>query len=455
LINGRTSHGTSNALLGLLLTLAACGFPKPADVPGDGAPSDAAAADTATTDAPADAPDDPRFLLHVSPTGDDANDGIALPVKTLKHALGIAAANKQITKIVLASGRYSGASGETFPYTVPGGVTVAGPAGGGAILAGSKTEPALTVDAGTLDALELEDFAVAIVATGVARVSNVRIRSSAVAVRAETAAELTVDNLDVTGTVAACASGIVLNGAADLTVTTLATRNLSSSLDAKDQSTVHLTGANVAGDPGCMTQGGPARYVMSGNTTKTVVLRDSLVDGGSFGLTFGNAQVTITNTIVRNMKFDGVDPGSGGWQMIGGEVSNNGVGLEGGNPNNSFTNVTFAGTGLVIYWFGTGSSKLVLRGCTLGGLIQLENAAVADLGTTTSPGNNTFRPSQGVGLEIIGGGAPVDAVGNTWKPSAQGADAQGHYAPGTSVQGPIAGASTDNFTVGTGRVLNL
>src|SRR5215470_9701040 len=90
--------------------LVACNFPKPADVAGEAGPSDAslpgeAAPDSALVDgtpidaapdAAPDAPDPPGTVLHVSPTGDDANDGLTMPVKTLKHAIGLAAANSTI-----------------------------------------------------------------------------------------------------------------------------------------------------------------------------------------------------------------------------------------------------------------------------------------------------------------------------------------------------------------------
>jgi hypothetical protein len=133
----------------------------------------------------------PGVTIHVSTTGDDANDGLAHPVKTLKHAIGLAAADSQIANIVLASGRYAADNGETFPYTVPASVAIVGPAGGGAILGGTKAEPGLMVDTGRLQDLELEDFAVAVVATGTASLTGVRIRTSAVALRGETTAKLT------------------------------------------------------------------------------------------------------------------------------------------------------------------------------------------------------------------------------------------------------------------------
>src|SRR5262245_43980060 len=79
-----------------LLVVAACGFPRPPDVPDD------------------DSSD--QSTIHVSASGDDSNDGITQPVKTLKRAIGIASGSSQIAKIALASGSYSTASGETFPY---------------------------------------------------------------------------------------------------------------------------------------------------------------------------------------------------------------------------------------------------------------------------------------------------------------------------------------------------
>src|ERR1051326_8266337 len=69
------------------------------------------------------------MIVQVAPTGNDANDGVTQPVKTLKRGIGIALANGEVGKIEIASGRYDSANGETFPYTVPGGITIEGPAG--------------------------------------------------------------------------------------------------------------------------------------------------------------------------------------------------------------------------------------------------------------------------------------------------------------------------------------
>ncbi|HEX7939329.1 MAG TPA: DUF1565 domain-containing protein [Gemmatimonadaceae bacterium] len=177
-----------------------------------------------------DGPAGPIVAIHVSPSGDDANDGLTLPVKTLKHAVALAAANTQITQIVLATGTYSAGSGETFPYIVPSNVTIVGPGDGGAVLVGSKTEPGVTVDAGGLQDLDLQDFATAITVTGTANLKNIRVRTSTIAVQAEATASLTVNNLDITGIAVTgtspCSTGIALNGAAKLVAMTMSTREL-------------------------------------------------------------------------------------------------------------------------------------------------------------------------------------------------------------------------------------
>jgi len=86
-----------------------------------------------------------------------------------------------------------------------------------------------------------------------------------------------------------------------------------------------------------------------------------------------------------------------------------------------------------------------------------------DLGTINDPGNNTFANNGTTGVAFSSNGAGnsiVSAVGNTWNPNTQGADASGHYTQHILVtrQSPIAfgknfklsslgGASADNFQI--------
>jgi hypothetical protein len=451
----------------LLLVVAACGFPRPADVGGEAGPADAnvpadAGADAPSIDAPSadapppDAPDPPGTALHVSPSGDDANDGLTRPVKTLKHAIGLAAANSEIIHIVLASGRYSAATGETFPYTVPPNVTVIGPAGGGATLAGTNAEPGVSVNSSGLQDVDLEDFTTAITATGTATLKNVRVLTSAIALQAETGANVTANNLEIAGAAGACATGIVLNGSAQFAVTTLATRNLGTTLDAKEQSASTIRNASISGGMTCSS----SFALMLVGSTKSFALHDSLLDGGanqgiSLNLHSSSAQVTISNTIIRNMKSDGMSgahvSGPTSFQMTGGELSNNGgTGAQFSDGTWRLMNVTIKNNfSLAIY---VEDARLIMRGCAVtanGGGIDIYSNATADLGTTDSPGNNVFQGTMGVGLALDGtsGATLVSAVGNIWNPDTQGADHDGRYPTTSTISMPVPFVNGNNFAI--------
>src|SRR5438046_2588556 len=80
--DARVVASTRRTLL-LLVFASACGFPRPPNV-GDDAPVDSSPS---------------GVTVHVSPSGNDVNDGVIQPVKTLKRAIGIASNNATITTI--------------------------------------------------------------------------------------------------------------------------------------------------------------------------------------------------------------------------------------------------------------------------------------------------------------------------------------------------------------------
>ncbi len=86
-------------------------------------------------------------VLRVSPSGDNAADGFTSPVATLGKALQLAMRTREPVDIELAAGTYMLGSPDILPYNVPSNVqTIAGPAGGGAILVGQEGSDApLTV----------------------------------------------------------------------------------------------------------------------------------------------------------------------------------------------------------------------------------------------------------------------------------------------------------------------
>lgn len=421
------------------ILLGACGFPRPGnlgssgDAPGN-MPGDAAENDVAV----------PGATVHVSSAGDDANDGVILPVKTLKHAIGIVAENAAITTIALESGRYSSANGETFPYTVPRNVTILGPAGGGAILVGTKTEPGFMIDAGAVRNVEFEDFETAIVATGTSNIANTRVRSSGHALRGETTAQIVIDTIDISGTAGLCSAGIVLNGSAGLVAKVLTTRALGTSLDAKDQSMASVTKADITGDAGC------AQASFNITTNSTIAIRDSVFEAGLTGVLMSRAglKVTIDNSIFRNQKEDGITGnGSATLIMTGGAIlSNQRGGAELYNGDWSLDGVSI-GQNLT---FGVylEDGRLTMRGCMVTGNgegVYLLNPAVVDLGTTTNPGNNTIQNNATENLYYDSSRIQVEAVGNTWNPGVQGANDLGQYPTSAIVNGPIPHVVGQNY----------
>jgi hypothetical protein len=97
------------------------------------------------------------------------------------------------------------------------------------------------------------------------------------------------------------------------------------------------------------------------------------------------------------------------------------------------------------------ATKLVVRGSHLDGSFTVCTAdftasvSQLDLGTAANPGNNTLLRSGSGDAAVNDWGADgdlgVSAVGNTWTPGEQGADASGHYTPGTHVGGAASGVN--------------
>jgi len=109
------------------------------------------------------------------------------------------------------------------------------------------------------------------------------------------------------------------------------------------------------------------------------------------------------------------------------------------------------------------NGALKLRGSTVSnngaeGGVALYGISNVDLGTSASPGGNTFTGNAGPQINsVVAAGQTVNAVGNIWKPSVQGADANGRYslppafAP-VPKTGPTSGA---NYQIYNASTLNL
>jgi hypothetical protein len=415
---------------------------------------------------PVDAPLGPGLIVSVSTEGNDAHDGITQPVETLKRAVAIATANPQVTDIVLATGRYTMRQGEAFPYTLPPNVIgLAGPPGGGAVLVGTGAETGLILKDGQIQDIELDNFAVAIDGAGSLRLKNLRVAASMIGIHGAEGATLRIDNLDISGGAGrGCATGIKLDGVAELTVTTFTTHDLGTAVDALNHSSqkfgaIDISDANLTSTLGATCVPGVLSVMNQGLT-----LSGSMVDGGSTGIEVSGSgsppslPVKITNTTVRNLQ-SGLLINGAVARIASSAITDNVTGFQGASGSWSLTNVTISRNSVGIVLSGdtvNGPSLLTMRGCAVAGHtnngIELFDYTDADLGTTASPGNNLFTSNVPVGL-LIGGPAgttQIDAVGNTWVPNVQDADALGHYPTVATVTGPIGSVFGNNFAIASG-----
>ena len=134
--------------------------------------------------------------------------------------------------------------------------------------------------------------------------------------------------------------------------------------------------------------------------------------------------------------------------------SNSGAGIVAGGSA-VVTNSTLSGNTSYAISVASGGS-IALSGSQLtnnqGGVELNGTGGNANLGTASNPGNNTIQnPSSASGLVVRWASGTVQAVGNTWVPSVQGADASGHYTS-QLLSGPESG---QNFTFGAGVDLQL
>lgn len=151
-----------------------------------------------------------------------------------------------------------------------------------------------------------------------------------------------MNNLDVSGAVGECATGVEINGSADLIASDFAARSLGTSLQMKDQSTAKLIRANITGDASCTDS--PLFLISS---SSSFALDDSLLDGGKDGIDFRDAavptQAIFANVTIRNAAAHAMTGSTAMVHMTGGTLSSNGIGgLEATGGSWTFMDVTIS-----------------------------------------------------------------------------------------------------------------
>lgn len=145
-----------------------------------------------------------------------------------------------------------------------------------------------------------------------------------------------------------------------------------------------------------------------------------LVDNMFYGNT--SAGLSITGNSLNNEESVFVRVGES--DGVGNTISNNGRGIDISKAWAYVYNNTIEGNDWGVY--------------------ALEDGII-NLGSAESPGMNTIRNSTHVGLANHSD-RTIRAAGNTWNPSVQGADNEGHYSPGV-VEGSVDSQDGNNYSI--------
>ncbi|MFT3926139.1 MAG: hypothetical protein QM778_26580 [Myxococcales bacterium] len=178
------------------------------------------------------------------------------------------------------------------------------------------------------------------------------------------------------------------------------------------------------------------RTTIESNQQDAIYVRDDSIPY----MAADDIKIELVDSVIKNNLGNGINAFASKVEVTGGEISGNGN----ANTENEIllSNATYP-------------NSLKLRGVTLGGnglghaiSVDGSNTSVLDLGTAADLGNNTFSnvPASRAVLNLV---APIagQAIGNTWLPNVQTADAAGHFPAGKTIPASTTG---QNVTTAAG-----
>ncbi len=363
--------------------------------------------------------------------GLDTNVGTQTqPLKTIKEALARMDTGAIKTTVLLA-GTYSEASGETWVYTIPNSVTLKGNSAG-VILQSTTKKAGFTFKQGaTLSDLALTGFGTALTAnTGSQTLTRLAFSNNEYALQLSGNAASALQDSSSSGAY----TSIQAAGLSTVNVTGGSFGGTSNALTLQQSATASLTNVDISS--GGFDTGGSS--TLSLNQVKVhdvdsyvIYVRDSAtllnIEASSFYDNTGNASVILTNGIVNinNTSFskNGTAIGASGGSITLTKsvvINNRSYGIT------TSKGVAFKMRGSTVAGNGSGS------GSNATGISIDDATAGIDLGTASDPGGNTIQDNGGSSypnLAVSGSSAKVQAAGNTWNASTQGADAAGRYPP--------------------------
>jgi hypothetical protein len=185
----------------------------------------------------------------------------------------------------------------------------------------------------------------------------------------------------------------------------------------------------------------------------------------------GEGAIVIANSYIHHCSnaVNGVIPAV--LNIVNSEIysmSFSGLEIQGGNSGvitisgSSFHDITTYGMRLFSGGGGSNIAALTVRNTTFTNMaealrIQSAPGSTTDLGTMEQPGGNTFQATTTGLTALTALGTFISAVGNTWVPLEQSADASGHYtaAGGTSLEVSTPGATGRNYSTNYGATIRL
>lgn len=409
--------------------------------------------------------------LYIGVAGDDLGDGTPSdPFKTLEHAASLAQFGDTI---VFLDGTFALAG--TQSIVIPAGVDLKAENAGQATLSGGTAASLLTLTGATrISGLKftgqqrVAEFAGAAIAT-VEDSTFTNCAYSCFVLSGETLLNVNGAQGAVLGNGGAAFA--MLNEAASIRVTggTLqnygaggifrATQSASVSLSdvdvldgtglvlsLKNEAVAVVDGANVATkgqalfdqtDASQLSVKGSDLSIMAGTpyqcfnlpATAKLAIEDTKVHGCGTGIKGAVPEaLKLVDSEFYDLSFGGLDLDTGGGGNPGGVVTIDGCSFH----DVAYTAMRLGGPATML--------ELTMRNTVVdvttlanwnGVILNGSNASVIDLGTLANPGNNTFLQHAATlasALAIQMQAVTVQAVGNTWTASVQGADNAGHYA---------------------------
>jgi Protein of unknown function (DUF1565) len=358
--------------------------------------------------------------LYVSPTGLDTNAGTSVvsPLRSFGRAMTIAVSGQTVR---FASGTYGSATGDTFSQQVPNGVNLERNGSAGTVtFLSSGTASLVLAGSSNLSNLVIDGFALPLgVTTGMQTLSNVAFNNATGAAILSGDARVTYQSGGFNGAPTSTEMLLVQDSAslnwnggslrskyADCSVTT-------SGLRAIGSGAITLTGLQLSGKWNSSSQTTPLYLDTDGPINITSGTLNNECDASSATMVVRTSTTTTLN--VNNCYF--------GAQVLIEPIASVKI------RQSSFHSA--AG----LYFTGNGHPTI-------------------DLGRTGDLGSNSFGST--TQYAVLGFGTNnmiIDAAGNTWVISQQGADASGHYASGTTLMNPTNGR---NFNlIGTNNLVRF